>query len=52
MEEEVMYKHIDLYVNEFTKDLGKDGRTAIKVLYKKASAVGVLPEIDENPHPV
>lgn len=31
--EEVMRKHIDLYVNNFTLNLGDDGRAAIKALY-------------------
>jgi 1,4-dihydroxy-6-naphthoate synthase len=30
MEPEVMKKHIDLYVNQFSINLGKDGRNAIK----------------------
>ncbi len=48
MDEEVMYKHIELYVNDFTKDLGKDGRKAIEVLYEKAVEMGVLPEMKRN----
>jgi len=48
MEEEVMYKHIDLYVNDFTLDLGVDGREAISVLYKRAISLGVLPEMNEQ----
>jgi 1,4-dihydroxy-6-naphthoate synthase len=32
MEEEVMKKHIDLYVNNFSIDLGTDGQNAIKQL--------------------
>ena len=32
MEEEVMKKHIDLYVNNFSLDLGADGQNAIKQL--------------------
>jgi 1,4-dihydroxy-6-naphthoate synthase len=34
MEEEVMRKHIDLYVNDFSIDLGEKGRTAIKKFYE------------------
>lgn len=34
MEEEVMRKHIDLYVNNFSIDLGEKGRTAIEKLYE------------------
>jgi len=48
MEEEVMYKHIELYVNDFTKDLGKDGRKAIEVLYERAITLGVLPEMQKE----
>ena len=48
MSEEVMYKHIELYVNDFTIDLGKNGREAIKVLFEKAIASGVLTKINEH----
>jgi 1,4-dihydroxy-6-naphthoate synthase len=34
MEEEIMRKHINLYVNEFSLNLGEDGRNAIDVLFK------------------
>jgi 1,4-dihydroxy-6-naphthoate synthase len=34
MSEEVMRKHIDLYVNEYSKALGEKGRKAIEVLYQ------------------
>ena len=34
MEEEVMRKHIDLYVNNFSIDLGEKGRLAIEKFYK------------------
>jgi 1,4-dihydroxy-6-naphthoate synthase len=43
MSEEVMYKHIDLYVNDFTVDLGADGRRAVEELFAKAQATGVIP---------
>ena len=33
MEEDVMRKHIDLYVNEFSVELGEKGRTAIERFY-------------------
>lgn len=48
MDEEIMYKHIELYVNDFTKDLGMDGREAIKVLYERAISSGVLPEMNKQ----
>lgn len=36
MDEEVMKKHIALYVNEFSIDLGKTGREAVQLLFQKA----------------
>lgn len=39
---DIVQKHIDLYVNEFTKDLGKEGRGAINLLYKKAIDYGIV----------
>lgn len=49
MEESVMRKHIDLYVNEYTTDLGETGEQAIRTLFKKAQEAGLikgeLPEI-------
>jgi 1,4-dihydroxy-6-naphthoate synthase len=32
MSETVMRKHIELYVNEYTKSLGEEGRQAIEIL--------------------
>jgi 1,4-dihydroxy-6-naphthoate synthase len=34
MSEDVMRKHIDLYVNNFSLDLGKEGKAAIETLYQ------------------
>jgi 1,4-dihydroxy-6-naphthoate synthase len=34
MSEEVMRKHIDLYVNDYSIDLGEGGRNAIMTFYK------------------
>jgi 5,8-dihydroxy-2-naphthoate synthase len=45
MSEEVMYKHIDLYVNEFSVDLGTEGRRAVDMLFSKAKALGLVPPI-------
>lgn len=44
MSEDVMYKHIDLYVNDYSVDLGPDGRRAVAVLFEKAMASGVIPD--------
>jgi 1,4-dihydroxy-6-naphthoate synthase len=43
MSEEVMYKHIDLYVNQYSVDLGEDGRRAVALLFEKAAALGLVP---------
>ena len=37
MSEEVMRQHIELYVNNFSIDLGNDGKKAIEALYKVAA---------------
>ena len=42
MEEAVMFQHIGLYVNEFTRDLGAKGRAAVQLLFDTARARGVL----------
>ena len=47
MSEQVMYQHIDLYVNDFSVDLGPDGRRAVELLFEKAKALGVIPPIEQ-----
>jgi 1,4-dihydroxy-6-naphthoate synthase len=42
MSEEVMYKHIDLYVNDYSIDLGSEGKKAIDVLFKMAVEKGII----------
>ncbi len=42
MEEEVMYAHIGLYVNDFTKDLGTEGKNAVRHLFKMALEKGLI----------
>ncbi|MBS1690020.1 MAG: 1,4-dihydroxy-6-naphthoate synthase, partial [Bacteroidetes bacterium] len=44
MEEDVMRKHIDLYVNEYSTDLGPVGNKAIHTLFDKAKAAGLVKE--------
>jgi 1,4-dihydroxy-6-naphthoate synthase len=43
MRDDVMYKHIDLYVNEYSVDLGVEGERAVRLLFEKAAAAGVIP---------
>jgi 1,4-dihydroxy-6-naphthoate synthase len=38
-----MYRHIDLYVNEYSVDLGKEGRRAVELLFERAAATGIIP---------
>jgi len=42
MEEQVMRQHIDLYVNEYSTDLGPVGRNAIHTLFAYAANAGLL----------
>jgi 1,4-dihydroxy-6-naphthoate synthase len=48
MSEEVMYKHIELYVNKFSVDLGVEGKKAVKLLFDTALEKGIIPQISEN----
>ncbi|MCZ8515763.1 1,4-dihydroxy-6-naphthoate synthase [Paenibacillus filicis] len=43
---EVAQAHIDLYVNEFTVDLGDSGYGAIEALLGRAAQEGLVPEFD------
>ncbi len=43
MSEEVMYKHIDLYVNQYSVDLGAEGRRAIELMFSRANTLGIIP---------
>ncbi|CAM3510434.1 1,4-dihydroxy-6-naphthoate synthase [Stackebrandtia soli] len=40
---DVTRQHIELYVNEYTRDLGVDGRAAIDVLLRRAADAGLVP---------
>ena len=42
LSEEVTRAHIDLYVNDFTEDLGEMGLKAINALFRYAEAKGIL----------
>ncbi|EIT86429.1 menaquinone biosynthesis protein [Fictibacillus macauensis ZFHKF-1] len=46
LSEEVAKQHIDLYVNEFTENLGEDGFAAITGLLNRAAKEGLIPERD------
>jgi 1,4-dihydroxy-6-naphthoate synthase len=48
MSEEVMYKHIELYVNKYSIDLGDEGRKAINLLFDTALKNNTIPQIKEE----
>jgi 5,8-dihydroxy-2-naphthoate synthase len=45
MELDVVKQHIELYVNEFTLDLGRDGYAAAEALLERSAAAGLTPQI-------
>ena len=47
METSVMQSHINLYVNDFSLDLGEDGMKAVSRLFREAEARGVFPRSDK-----
>ena len=48
MSEEVMYKHIGLYVNDYTLDLGAKGRKSVELLFRKALELQLIPAIEKD----
>jgi 1,4-dihydroxy-6-naphthoate synthase len=44
MDRGVMKKHIRLYVNEFTTNLGTEGKNAVLSLFETAAKAGVIPQ--------
>lgn len=47
MSEEVMRKHIGLYVNHYTDDVGEDGIAAVRELFRRANDAGIIPKNTE-----
>jgi 1,4-dihydroxy-6-naphthoate synthase len=47
MDEQVMYSHIALYVNDYTRDLGDNGRAAVRLMFEKAHQKGLIPILPE-----
>ncbi|MFY1673564.1 1,4-dihydroxy-6-naphthoate synthase [Plantactinospora sp. WMMB334] len=48
MERDVVDRHIALYVNEFTAELGDEGRAAVDALLGRAAAAGLTPQISSS----
>ncbi len=42
MEDAVITQHINLYVNDYTLDLGSEGTTAVEELLRRAEALGIV----------
>jgi 1,4-dihydroxy-6-naphthoate synthase len=45
MSDAVMDSHINLYVNDFSVDLGGEGKRAVAMLFEKACAAGIIPPV-------
>lgn len=48
MDSTVMNNHIKLFVNEFSLDLGKEGRRAVSELFRIALEKGIIPALPER----
>jgi 1,4-dihydroxy-6-naphthoate synthase len=48
LEDEVIRQHIQLYVNQYSANLGQDGRSAIRFLFEKGAKLGLLPKIEKE----
>lgn len=45
LSDEVINQHIDLYVNDYSLDIGQDGEKAIKELLSRAEDAGIIPKL-------
>lgn len=48
MDDQVIRQHIELYVNDFSIDLGKEGKEAVKTLLKKGADNNIIPGIEQE----
>ena len=48
LDDAVTDSHINLYVNEFSRDLGAEGITAVETLLAKAEERGIIPSCDQD----
>ena len=48
MDDGVIQAHIDLYVNDFSINIGEKGKKAIRLLFEKGTESGILPEVPED----
>lgn len=48
MNDEVIQKHIELYVNSFTVHIGDKGKAAVEMLYKEGTKNNIIPAINKQ----
>jgi 1,4-dihydroxy-6-naphthoate synthase len=46
MDDTVIRQHIDLYVNDYSKDLGETGEQAVTAFFSYARKTGMIPDTD------
>lgn len=49
MSPEVCKRHIELYVNEYSSDIGDEGKKAVDTLLARGADVGLLPRLRRSP---
>ncbi|MBL7893139.1 MAG: 1,4-dihydroxy-6-naphthoate synthase, partial [Bacteroidia bacterium] len=50
MNDDVIQKHIDLYVNNYSIDLGQEGKKAIHLLFEEIKKLSIVPNTNLIPH--
>lgn len=48
MSKDVINKHIELYVNQFSLDLGANGRKSVETFFEHAYQAGIVPKSKQN----
>ena len=48
LSDDVINRHIDLYVNDYSLDIGQDGEKAVKELFSRAEDAGVIPKLKQQ----
>jgi len=48
LNDDVIQQHINLYVNDYSVDLGEEGKDAILFLLQKGAETGLMPVVDGN----
>ena len=43
-----MYNHIELYVNQYSENLGEEGKKAIRQMFEKALELNLVPSTEKN----